>query len=47
MHLYLANRNILLTPFHAMALMCPATEVEDVDRHTDVFHQAAADLVGA
>ncbi|MBK5232861.1 MAG: aminotransferase class III-fold pyridoxal phosphate-dependent enzyme [Thermoleophilia bacterium] len=46
MHIYLANRGILLTPFHAMALMCPATTAEDVDLHTEVFHQAAADLVG-
>ncbi len=47
MHVYLANRGILLTPFHAMALMCPATTVEDVDLHTEVFDQAAAELVGA
>ena len=25
MHLYLANRDVLLTPFHNMALTCPAT----------------------
>ena len=24
LHLYLANRGVLLTPFHNMALMCPA-----------------------
>jgi glutamate-1-semialdehyde 2,1-aminomutase len=43
-HLYLLNRGILLTPFHNMALMSPATSVEDVDRHTEVFAQAAGDL---
>ena len=43
-HLYLLNRGILLTPFHNMALMSPATSAEDVDRHTEVFAQAAADL---
>ena len=25
LHLYLANRGVLITPFHNMALMCPAT----------------------
>jgi glutamate-1-semialdehyde 2,1-aminomutase len=44
MHLYLLNRGILLTPFHNMALMSPATSAEDVDRHTEVFGQAAAEL---
>ncbi|MFJ6835727.1 transaminase [Streptomyces sp. NPDC091209] len=46
LHLYLANRGILLTPFHNMALMCPATTEEDVDRHTDVFAAALAELMG-
>ncbi|MCX5001462.1 transaminase [Streptomyces sp. NBC_00638] len=46
LHLYLANRGILLTPFHNMALMCPATTEEDVDRHTDVFAAALAELIG-
>lgn len=47
MHLYLANRGILLTPFHAMALMCPETTIADVDRHTEIFLEATAELVGA
>ena len=46
MHLYALNRGILLTPFHNMALMCPATTAEDVDRHTEVFNQAVDELVG-
>jgi glutamate-1-semialdehyde 2,1-aminomutase len=45
-HLYLLNRGILMTPFHNMALMSPATTAEDVDRHTDVFGQAADELLG-
>jgi glutamate-1-semialdehyde 2,1-aminomutase len=45
-HLYLLNRGILMTPFHNMALMSPATTAEDVDRHTEVFAQAADELVG-
>ncbi|HST49648.1 MAG TPA: transaminase [Jatrophihabitans sp.] len=46
LHLYLANRDVLLTPFHNMALMCPATEPADVDRHTDLFAEAVAQLLG-
>jgi glutamate-1-semialdehyde 2,1-aminomutase len=46
LHVYLANRGILLTPFHAMALMSPATTAADVDRHHEVFAEAVAELVG-
>jgi glutamate-1-semialdehyde 2,1-aminomutase len=46
-HLYLLNRGILMTPFHNMALMSPATSAEDVDRHTAVFQEAADELFGA
>jgi glutamate-1-semialdehyde 2,1-aminomutase len=41
-HLWALNRGILLTPFHNMALMSPATTEADVDRHTDVFAEATA-----
>jgi len=41
-HLWALNRGILLTPFHNMALMSPATMEADVDRHTEVFGEAAA-----
>ena len=46
MHLYAMNRGILLTPFHNMALMSPATTKEDIDQHTRVFRDAAKELVG-
>jgi glutamate-1-semialdehyde 2,1-aminomutase len=46
-HLFLLNRGILLTPFHNMALMKPATTAEDVDRHTAVFGEAVDRLVGS
>jgi glutamate-1-semialdehyde 2,1-aminomutase len=46
-HLYMLNRSVLLTPFHNMSLMSPATTAEDVDRHTAVFAEAARELVGA
>jgi glutamate-1-semialdehyde 2,1-aminomutase len=45
MHLYAMNRGILLTPFHNMALMCPQTEAEDVDKHTKVFREAVNELM--
>jgi glutamate-1-semialdehyde 2,1-aminomutase len=43
-HLYLANRGVLLTPFHNMALMCPTTSEADVDLHTKVFADGVAEL---
>jgi glutamate-1-semialdehyde 2,1-aminomutase len=46
LHLFMLNRGILITPFHNMALMCPATTAADVDRHTEVFAEAVAALVG-
>ena len=45
-HLYLLNRGILITPFHNMALMSPATTAEDVDRHSEVFGEAVDELLG-
>jgi glutamate-1-semialdehyde 2,1-aminomutase len=44
MHLYAMNRGILLTPFHNMALMSPATAGEDVDYHSKVFREAVREL---
>ncbi len=44
LHLYVLNRGVLMTPFHNMALMSPATTAADVDRHTEVFGQAVAEL---
>jgi glutamate-1-semialdehyde 2,1-aminomutase len=46
LHLYLVNRGVLLTPFHNMALMSPATTSQDVAAHTAVFAAAAAELAG-
>jgi glutamate-1-semialdehyde aminotransferase len=44
LHLYALNRGVLMTPFHMMALMSPATTAADVDRHTAVFAEAAGEL---
>jgi glutamate-1-semialdehyde 2,1-aminomutase len=46
LHLYLANRGILLTPFHNMALMCPETTSEDVELHGVLFRDAVKELAG-
>ena len=46
-HLFALNRGVLLTPFHNMALMSPVTTADDVDRHTEVFAECVATLVGA
>jgi glutamate-1-semialdehyde 2,1-aminomutase len=45
-HLYTHNRGVLMTPFHNMALMCPATSSSDVDLHTEVFTAAVRELQG-
>jgi glutamate-1-semialdehyde 2,1-aminomutase len=46
LHLYGINRGVLITPFHNMALMCPATTAKDVARHQVMFDEAVAELVG-
>jgi glutamate-1-semialdehyde aminotransferase len=46
LHLHALNRGILLTPFHNMALMSPATTTDDVDLHTRAFEEAVEDLFG-
>jgi glutamate-1-semialdehyde 2,1-aminomutase len=45
LHLFLLNRGVMLTPFHNMALMSPATTAADVDRHTEVFGELVSALV--
>jgi glutamate-1-semialdehyde 2,1-aminomutase len=46
LHLWALNRGVLLTPFHNMALFSPSHTEADVDRHTEVFAEAVAALVG-
>ena len=38
-HLYLLNRGVLLTPFHNMMLICPATTEADVSKLVQVFNE--------
>ncbi len=44
LHLQAVTHGVLLTPFHNMALMSPATSEADVDAHTEAFTQAAGFL---
>jgi glutamate-1-semialdehyde 2,1-aminomutase len=46
LHLYMLNRGVLMTPFHMMALMSPATAEADVDSHTAALREFAAELTG-
>ena len=46
LHLHAINRGVLMTPFHNMALISPATTLEDVKRHTEHFRDAAKALFG-
>jgi glutamate-1-semialdehyde 2,1-aminomutase len=44
LHLYEVNRGVLLTPFHNMALMCPATTGAHVSTHQLNFDAALEEL---
>jgi glutamate-1-semialdehyde 2,1-aminomutase len=41
LHAFYMNKGVLVTPFHTMLLMCPATTNADADRHTEVFTRFA------
>jgi glutamate-1-semialdehyde 2,1-aminomutase len=47
LHAFYMNEGILVTPFHTMLLMCPATSPRDVQKHTAVFGQFIDLLRGA
>ncbi len=44
-HLAMLNRGVLLTPFHNMALMSPATTAAQVDLHNAAFAEIVSDLL--
>ena len=46
LHLHALNRGVLITPFHNMALICPATTAAQVDRHGEAFDAALRELLG-
>jgi glutamate-1-semialdehyde 2,1-aminomutase len=43
-HLYLLNRGVLLTPFHNMMLICPATKEHDVKNLITIFKECIKEL---
>ncbi len=45
LHVYFMNRGVLITPFHSMLLMCPASTPADSDRYVEVLESFCADLV--
>ncbi len=45
MHLAALNRGILMTPFHNMSLMSPATTEADVDYHTRTFREMVKQIL--
>jgi glutamate-1-semialdehyde aminotransferase len=46
LHLAMLNRGVLLTPFHNMTLMSPATTAEQVDVHTAALSDIVGELLG-
>jgi glutamate-1-semialdehyde 2,1-aminomutase len=45
-HLFMLNRGVLLTPFHSMLLVSPATTTADVDELLSVFDELLVALNG-
>ncbi len=46
-HRYLLNRGVVITPFHNMMLICPATTPEHVERLIETFDAALSELKSA
>lgn len=46
-HLYFANRNVLLTPFHNMALISPFTTLDDIATYDRVFGEMLTDFTSS
>ncbi|MCA0242497.1 MAG: aminotransferase class III-fold pyridoxal phosphate-dependent enzyme [Proteobacteria bacterium] len=44
LHVYFMNRGVLITPFHCMLLMCPATTAADTARYLDVLREFCGEL---
>jgi glutamate-1-semialdehyde 2,1-aminomutase len=44
LHVYFMNRGVLITPFHSMLLMCPASTAADIDAYLQVLEQFCAAL---
>jgi glutamate-1-semialdehyde 2,1-aminomutase len=46
LHLALLNRGVLITPFHNMMLICPATTPTDVQTLLAAFDETLSQLTG-
>lgn len=46
LHVYFMNRGVLITPFHCMLLMCPATTEADTARWLQVLREFCAEFAG-
>lgn len=44
MHVYFLNRGVIITPFHCMLLMCPATQESDVAQYLSVFSEFCREI---
>jgi glutamate-1-semialdehyde 2,1-aminomutase len=44
LHLFMLNRGVVLTPFHCMMLVSPATSAQQIDQLLNVFEQFLATL---
>ena len=44
-HLYLLNRGVLLTPFHNMMLICPATSESDINKLVLIFNDFLKEIM--
>jgi glutamate-1-semialdehyde 2,1-aminomutase len=45
-HHFLLNRGVIVTPFHNMMLVCPATTGAHVDRLVEELDRCLAELTG-
>jgi glutamate-1-semialdehyde 2,1-aminomutase len=45
-HIFFLNRGVLITPFHCMLLMCPATGAAQIERFLAVLEQFCSALAG-
>lgn len=44
LHVYFMNRGVLITPFHSMLLLCPASVPEDIERYVAVLEAFCGEL---
>jgi glutamate-1-semialdehyde 2,1-aminomutase len=47
LHVYFMNHGVLITPFHSMLLMCPASTPEDCERYLAVLERFCSELVAS